>query len=506
LAASGAVTYSPSQKNTDAPTQVSRAAARPVQNAGPHSTMSGSPLEAAVCALVLQAERGEIDWLWAIDELVALVRMLAPTLSEAFGVIARFGRALPLDKTPLDWHCEWLSRLRKLPLISIGDTGATHSAERTIAAARPYLERMTDAGADADPGDAIVASAVCSLLPRWAKQLPTGGVHWQMQLRVVADNLCAVVRCSTSSICSIAALSGMVAVALHWAVSTRAALRGLPPAPVATIVFDVLLDAFEWHEEPPFPAAIAAKGVDEQSRPEDAYDARGAAEKGLVPRENDWRDELGCAATSAERKCEAARLLALSGALGIAQLLQHGVLPPQLSARFLCILADSTHQAARGGNGYARLVVPVLAGLAGPPWRHVLTLNPAGATSLLSALVACIPSDAATRHGEGAVAAELQIVATHLLDQFISTTQARVARTEGVPSAIDANGHPLWARVLGREALLSLCDAHAVGHQPPMVLSSADESLPVLAAACQAYRHAHALPPLSNLLPAPALP
>lgn len=471
--------------------------------------MSGSPLDAAVCALVLQAKRGEIDWFAAIDEVVALVRMLAPTLSEAFGALARFGRALPLDEAPIDRHCEWLSRLRKLPLLLYGATGATHLAERTIAAARPYLERVTAAAADADPGDAVVASVVCTLLPRWAKQLPTGGVHWQMQLRVVAENLCAVVRCSSSPpMCSIAALSGMVAVALHWAVATRAALRGLPPAPVVTFVFEALLDAFEWHEAPPVLAAIAARGMDQPSLPTETHHSR-AGEMGRQAQEGGRRDELDCAATGTGRQREAARLLGVSGALGIAQLLQRGVLPPELSARFLRLLADRTREAARGNDDSTRLVVPVLAGLAGTPWRQVLALSPAGATNLLSALVACTPSDAATRHGEKTAVAELQIVATHLLDQFISMTQARAARKEGRPSVGDANEHPLWARVLGREGLLSLCDANLLGagsaHRPLLSLSSADESLPVLAEACQNYRRAHALPPLPNMLPTPVL-
>jgi hypothetical protein len=464
--------------------------------------MSGSTLEAAVCPLLLQAERGEIDWLLAVDELVALVRMLAPTLSEAFNAIARLGSSLPLAEASLDRQCEWLSRLRKLPLLFDGDAGATHLAERTIAAARPYLERVTTPATSADPGDAVVAAVVCTLLPRWAKQLPTGGVHWQMQLRVVAENLCAVVRCSRPPpFCSIAAQSGMVAVALHWAVATRAAARGLPPAPVATFVFDVLLDAFEVREEPSPLAAIVATGTDADQQP-------GTREILTPPksRPEGGRDELGGAATSVERQCEAARLLGVSAALGIAQLLQRGVLPSQSSSRFLHLLANRTREAARGDDGCARLVVPVLAGLVGSLWRHVLALHPAGATSLISALGACIPSDAAARHGEAAVAAELQVVATHLLDQFIRTTRAGCKESGHRVGGAKEQENPLWARVIGKEALWSVRRADALGaeqaDQPPILLSSADESLPLLAEACQDYRRAHALPPLPNMLPA----
>merc|ERR1719291_119690 len=91
----------------------------------------------------------------------------------------------------------------------------------------------------------------------------------------------------------------------------------------------------------------------------------------------------------------------------------------KVAQRVLLTLAKSMHAGRRGDAAAASAAAACLAGLHGAAWQRWLCAAPAASATLVSSLVACLPSAAAVAHGEAPAPPELQVLGVALLSQFI---------------------------------------------------------------------------------------
>ena len=124
--------------------------------------------------------------------------------------------------------------------------------------------------------------------------------------------------------------------------------------------------------------------------------------------------------------------------------------------------------------------VNALGGLPGRPWADLLVARPGSCAQLVSALVGCLPSEAARLHGEPAPPPELALLATALVAQFVGA----VTPTGGAPE--------IWAAVVGVE-YLDTVRSGAPAAAKPATLRSADACLGSIADALKQYRLLHGL-------------